>query len=191
VARRDLAGAEKKARREGRTIVLVDESGFYLLPGVVRTYAPCGETPVLKVFETRDHLSAMSGITPAGQLATLIRGYALTSAESVLFLRHLRCYVADRLLVIRDGSPIHRSRAVKSYLANGGAPAVHLERLPAYAPDLNPDEGVWQHLKRVEPRNLCCADLDDLHHELRLAISRLRQKPQLIQSFFARVGLDI
>jgi transposase len=111
--------------------------------------------------------------------------------ESVLFLRHLRCYVADRLLVIWDGSPIHRSNAVKSYLANGGAPAIHLERLPAYAPDLNPDEGVWQHLKRVEMRNLCCADLDDLHHELRLAISRLRQKPQLIQSFFARVGLDI
>ena len=72
----------------------------------------------------------MSGITPAGQLATLVRGYALTGAESVRFLRHLRCYVAERLLVIWDGSPIHRSRAVKSYLANGGAPAVHLERLP-------------------------------------------------------------
>lgn len=121
---------------------MVDESGFYLLPGVVRTYAPCGKTHILKVFETRDHLSAMSGITPAGQLATLIRSYALTGAESVLFLRHLRCYVADRLLVIWDGSPIHRSRAVKGYMANGGAPAVHLERLPAYAPDPNPDEGV-------------------------------------------------
>lgn len=169
----------------------MDESGFYLLPGVVRTYAPCGETPVLRVFETRDHLSAMSGITPAGQLATLVRGDALTGAESVLFLRHLRCYVAERLLVIWDGSPIHRSNAVKRYLANGGAPAVHLERLPAYAPDLNPDEGVWQHLKRVELRNLCCADLNDLRHELRLAISRLRQRPQLIQSFFARVGLEI
>ena len=171
--------------------MLVDESGFYLLPGVVRTYAPIGEAPVLKVFETRDHLSAMSGITPAGQSATLVRGYAPTGAESVLFLRHLRCYVAERLLVIWDGSPIHRSRAVKSYLANGGAPAVHLERLPAYAPGLNPDEGVWQHLKRVEMRNLCCADLGELHHELRLAISRLRQKPQLIRSFFARVGLGV
>ena len=55
----------------------VDEAGFYLLPRVVRTYAPAGETPVLRVFQTRDHLFVMSGVTPEGRLATLTRRQAL------------------------------------------------------------------------------------------------------------------
>lgn len=57
----------KKARLERRTLVFVDESGFYLLPARVRTYAPLGQTPLLRVFQTRDHLSVMSGITLGGE----------------------------------------------------------------------------------------------------------------------------
>jgi transposase len=60
---------------------------------------------------------------------------------------------------------------------------VHLESLPPYAPGLNPDEGVWQHLKHVEMRNLCCDNLHHLYGELSLAIKRLRQKPHIVQSF--------
>jgi transposase len=146
---------------------------------------------VLKVFQTRDHLSAMSAITRRGQLAMMVRDFPLSGVESVRFLRHLRSYVAERLLVIWDGSPIHRSAAVKTYLAQGGSPALHLEQLPAYAPDLNPDEGVWQHLKHVEMRNLCCTDLKHLRHELNSATVRLRKQPDVIQSFFAGAGLDI
>ena len=51
---------------------------------------------------------------------------------------------------------------VKDFLAEGWAKYIHLERFPAYAPELNPDEGVWQHFKHVELRNLCCTDLDHL-----------------------------
>jgi transposase len=191
VACRDLARAEKKARREGRTIVLIDESGFYLLPGVVKTYAPRGQTPILHPFLTRDHLSVMSGITLQGRLYTLTRTQPLTSAESVTFLFHLGRCIGGKLLVIWDGSPIHRSEFVKEFLAAGGAGFVHLEQFPAYAPDLNPDEQVWQHLKQVEMKNLCCNDLHHLSVELNLAINRLRKKPHLIQSFFAGAGLDI
>jgi hypothetical protein len=56
------------ALKEGRTIVFCDQSGFYLLPMVVRTYAPVGKTPILKENLTRDHLSAMSAITLEGKL---------------------------------------------------------------------------------------------------------------------------
>jgi transposase len=191
VARRGLAGVEKKARRERRVPVFIDESGFYLLPGLVRTYAPCGQTPVLRPFLTRDHLSVMSGITPHGQLYTLTRAHPLTSTESVAFLIHLRRRLESNLWVIWDGSPIHRGVEVETFLATGGAKYVRLERLPFYAPDLNPDEGVWQHLKHVEMRNLCCADMNHLSVELNLAIRRLRNKPDLIQSFFAGAGLEI
>lgn len=74
---------------------------------------------------------------------------------------------------------------------NGGAQFVQLEKLPAYAPDLNPDEGVWQHLKHIEMRNMCCTDLPHLSVELNLAVKRLPKKPSVIQSFFAGAGLDI
>lgn len=182
---------QKRARKERRTLVFVDESGFYLLPAAVKTYAPRGQTPILHPFQTYDHLSVMSGITLMGKLYTLVRDEPLTGCESVVFLRHLLQHAGDKLLVIWDGSPIHRAAPVKSFLAEGGTKAVHLEQLPAYAPDLNPDEGVWQHLKRVEMRNLCCSDLRHLRTELWLATMRLRNKPHLIQAFFAGAGLGI
>jgi transposase len=180
---------KKKARLERRILVFVDESGFYLLPAAVRTYAPRGKTPILKVFPTRDHLSVMSGITPYGWLFTLTRFEALNGSDSIHFLKHLRSQTDRKLLVIWDGSPIHRSIEVKTFLANGAAKQIHLERLPAYAPDLNPDEGTWRYLKQVELRNVCCFDLDHLHQQLNLAILRLRRKPYLIQSFFDQAGL--
>ena len=156
---------------------------------MIKTYAPCGETPILRVFETRDHLSVMSGITPAGGLATLARERALTGADSVAFLRHLFRYFGCKLLVIWDGGSIHRSHEVKNFLASGWAGKIHLERFPAYAPELNPDEGVWQHLKNVELGNLCCCDFTHLSLELHLALRRLRRRPDLIRSFFSGAGL--
>ena len=181
----------KKARLEHRILIFVDESGFYLLPAVVRTYAPRGHTPILRVLQTNDHLSVMSGITPQGWLFTMIRNEALNGLDSVHFLNHLLWQIKGKLLVIWDGSPIHRNQFVKAYLEDGAAKKIHLEQLPPYAPDLNPDEGVWDYLKYVELENLCCTNLNDLRQELLLAIRRLRHKPELIQSFFAHAGLAI
>ena len=155
----------------------------------MRSYAPVGQTPLLSVFQTRDHLSVMSAITLTGRLFTLTRHVSLTGRESVLFLNHLHTHVGRKLLVIWDGSPIHRGDAVKSFLLNGGSKFVHLERLPAYAPDLNPDEGTWNYLKHVEMRNLCCLNLQHLHHQFSLAVARLRRQASIIQSFFAAAGL--
>jgi len=76
----------------------------------------------------------------------------------------------------RDGSPIHRGEAVKEFLASGVASRLQLEQLPGYAPDLNPDEGVWKHLKCVELKNLCCQSFSELKVELRKAKKRLRHK---------------
>jgi transposase len=182
----------RQASRERRTLVCVDESGFYLLPGLVRTYGPKGQTPVVDKKLTRDHLSVMAGVTPAGKLYTLVRQKSLKSPESVLFLKHLLVQTGQKLLVIWDGSPIHRWGAVQEFLAEGGAKRVHLEAMPGYAPDLSPlDQGCWQHLKHVEMRNLSCMDMEELHLEFHLAVGRLRQKPHLIRAFFAAAGLPI
>jgi len=182
----------RKAVREHRTLVFIDESGFYLMPGVVKTYGRKGKTPVIDKWLSRDHLSVMAGFTPAGKVYTLVRADPLTSEHTVMFWEHVRRQAGKRLLVIWDGSPIHRWAAVPEYLASGAAKSIHVEALPGYAPDLSPwDQGGWQHLKHVEMRNLSCMDLEELHLELHLAIGRLRQKPKLIHSFFAKAGLRL
>ena len=182
----------QQASRERRTLVGVDESGFYRLPGVVRTYGPKGQTPVVDKRLTRDHLSVMAGVTPAGKRYTLVRQKSLKSLESVVFLKHLLAPTGKKLMVIWDGSPIHRWGAVPEFLAAGGAKRIHWEAMPGYAPDLSPlDQGCWQHLKHVEMRNLSCMDLEELHLEFHLDIGRLREKPHLIQSFFAAAGLSL
>jgi transposase len=177
---RDQKGAEAQAQ----AILFIDEAGFYPLPSVVRTYAPVGQTPILREWCTRDHLSAISAISPEGKLYFHSQDRALNSADVVAFLEHLLREVPGRMVVIWDGAPIHRSQTIKEFLANGAAQRLHLERLPAYAPELNPDEGLWQQLKGVELRNLCCSTIPHLRGELRDAVKRVRRKPRLIQSFF-------
>jgi transposase len=181
----------RRARRERRVLVFEDESGFYLLPGVVKTYAPVGLTPVLREKQTRDHLSVMGAMTPSGDVYTLARQKSINGLDCIEFLLHLLRVAGDRLLVIWDGAPIHRRSAVNEFV-EGTRGRVWLEALPGYAPDLNPwDEGGWHHLKDVELRNLVCRDLEELHQELYLAVGRLRQKPHLVRSFFAQAGLEL
>lgn len=78
-----------EAGRERRALVFVDEAGFYLLPSVVKTYAPRAHTPVLRARLTRDHLSVMGGMTPAGRVYTLARQESLNGSHTVEFLVHL------------------------------------------------------------------------------------------------------
>jgi transposase len=182
---------QRRARRERRLLVFEDESGFYLLPGVVRTYAPQAHTPVLAEKQTRDHLSVMGGMTPAGNVYTLARQESLNGLHTIEFLLHLGRVAAKRLLVIWDGSPIHRRAEVQEFVADTRG-QIWLESLPGYAPDLNPwDEGGWHHLKNVEMRNLACRDLEELHQEFHSAVNRLRQKPRLVRSCFKQAGLKI
>ncbi len=76
----------------------------------------------------------------------------------------------------------------KTFLAAGGAKRLKLLRLPGYAPELNPDEGVWCWLKRVALGNVCCDTLDELHYELRLAIARLRYRKDVLAACIRRPG---
>lgn len=164
--------------------MFIDEAGFYLLPAVVPTYARMGQTPFLRVMLTWDHLSAISAITPCGNLLMMVQKDAFKGPAIVRFLNHLLRHIPGKLLIIRDGLPAHRGPAVREFLTQGGAQRIHFERLPGYAPDLNPDEGIWRYLKHVELRNVCCLDLDHLHSELTKATARLRHKTHVIQACF-------
>ena len=99
--------------------------------------------------------------------------------------------IPGKMLVIWDGSPIHRGGAVKDFLASGASWRLQLEQLPGYAPDLNPDEGIWKHLKCVELKNLCCQSLSELRVELRKAKERLRHKRDVILGCIRQPGFEV
>ncbi len=140
---------------------------------------------------SRDHLSLMSGITPEGKLLMIEQERAFKGPDVVWFLRHALRQVPGKLLVIWDGSPIHRGQAVKDFLASGVASRLQLERLPGYAPDLNPDEGIWKHLKYVELKNVCCRSLSELRVELCKAKERLRHKKHVIVGCIRQPGFVV
>lgn len=106
------------------------------------------------------------------------------------FLRHILAQIAGKVILIWDGASIHRSAQVKAFLRAGAARRLRLIRLPAYAPELNPDEGVWRWIKR-QLGNVCCRDFVELRYELGLAIKRLRRKPNILQACFAKAGLQL
>jgi transposase len=189
LAGRDLACDPQGAQAQGQHTFFIDESGFSPLPRVVRTNAPVGQTPVLREWWTRDHLSAISAISQEGKRYVHCQEQAIDSADVVAFLEHLLREVPGPMVVIWDGTPMHRSRVIQGLLANGAAPRLHLERLPAYAPALNPGEGLWAHPKGVELRNVCCCSLPHLRTELRAAVKRVRRAPRIIQACFKGAGL--
>ena len=147
-----------------------------------------GQTPVLRTPLTSDHLSVISAVTPDGRLFAPVQDEACRGPAVVAFLRQLLRQVRGKLLVIWDGASIHHSQAVTDFLAAGAAKRLHLKRLPASAPDLNPDEGVWNLLKRGELKNRCCQDMDELRWELSLAIRRLRRTAHLLTACFRQCG---
>lgn len=154
----------------------------------MQTWAPSGETPHLTVKQTKDHLSAISGITLDGRMFLQVREGSYDSEAVVGFLRVLLRKLRGPIILIWDGSPIHRGQAVKDFLRRGAARRLHLEQLPGYAPDLNPDEGIWNYLKRVELANVCCHDLGELRTQVIRARERLRHKREIIRACSCQCG---
>ena len=148
----------------------------------MRTWAPRGKTPILRMPLSHDHLSVISAITRDGRVVLPVRKDSYDGEAVVGFLRLLLRKISGKLLLIWDGSPIHHGQAVKDFLREGAAKRWHLEQLPGYAPDLTPDEGMWNSLRRVELATVCCTDLDDLRHHLLRAGVRLRHTPEVIRA---------
>ncbi len=169
----------------------MDEAGLYVLPARVHTYARRGQTPSLRVPLTRDQVSAIAALTADGRVLMQVQQRAFRGPQVVRFLRHLLRHIPGQLLVIWDGAPIHRCRVVKDLLREGGAARSWLERLPAYAPELNPVEGVWRYLKRVRLGNVCCRTLAQLRYEVRLATANLRHKVQVVAHLPKQCGYHL
>jgi transposase len=184
-----LAGSKKNAAKQGRVIVFVDESGLSERPTRVRTWAPKGETPVLQHRFNWKQLSAIAGITFYRFYFRLFPG-TIKSAQLIEFLSALHQTIGRRLLVIWDGLAAHRSRAVRAFIdrLNG---AIQLERLPAYAPELNPVEYVWGYLKQHAMANFCAHDLAQLSEVARRKLRSMQRRRTLVSAFWKQAELPL
>jgi transposase len=132
-------------------------------------------------------LSAMAGITWWRFYFRLFPG-AIRGPQVIEFLTHLLAHLPGRLLVIWDGLPAHRSRLVQHWVASQQA-RLELERLPAYAPELNPVEYLWGYWKQHELPNFCPKNFAELSHHARRALRRMRRRPALVRSFWQQAQL--
>jgi len=184
-----VARAKKNARKDGRIIVFVDESGLSEQPSVARTWAPRGETPQLTFRFNWGKLAVIAGVT---WRQFYFRPYpgTIRSPRVVDFLRRLLRQIRGKLLVIWDGLAAHRSRQVRDFLTAVGD-RLRLARLPAYAPELNPTEYVWGHLKRHALANFCPRDWQHLSEEARRALRRAQRRPTLVRAFWKQAELAL
>jgi len=179
----------RRARERGAVIIFLDEAGFMTQPTVRRTWAPRGKTPILRQQGSRHKISAISGITRTpsqgrmGLVSQLLPADTNAhDADTIDLLRAARQRFHRPLVVFWDGSNIHdKSHAVRSYLRRH--PEIKTVKLPPYAPELNPDELVWGHVKYHTLSNYAPHDAEELRARLILEIAELATRADLLVAF--------
>lgn len=161
-----------------------------LQPLVRRTWAPRGQTPILRCWDRHDRLSVISVLTASPQRKRIGLYFAIhrdniRATDCEKFIRALRRQLGGgKILLVWDRLNAHRSAATR--LQSAG---IAIEWLPAYAPDLNPVEQVWDHTKYADLANLVPEDIDDLATEVALSLRTTRYRQPLLRNFFAHAGL--
>ncbi|MGH2607499.1 MAG: IS630 family transposase [Tepidiformaceae bacterium] len=172
-----------------------DESGVSQRPPVRRTWAPRGETPVLiHAFNwAKLSLAVALAFRWDGRRSGLIfqtRPGSYNDGALIGFLNELkRHFRRRRLILIWDGLPSHKSRAMLAYLHTQRS-WLTVERLPGYAPELNPTELVWGNVKGRELANLCADNLGEVERAVRAGLRRVRRAPTLAFAFLRHAGLS-
>lgn len=165
-----------------------------LQPTVRRTWAPRGQTPVHASWDRRDRLSAISAITVSPQRRRLglyfeILDHNVRTDDFEAFAVSLLGRLGRPITLVMDRLAAHRS-AAKRLKARFGRRVV-IEWLPAYAPDLNPTEQVWQRAKWVDLANFLPADVDELREAMVESLARTRGQQALLRSFFRHARLPL
>ncbi len=165
-----------------------------LQPVVRRTWAPEGETPIHYSWDRRDRLSVISAISGSAQRGRLglyfdIHDHNIVTDDFEGFVATLLRGLQRRIILVIDRWQVHRSGAQR--LLRRFPRRVQIEWLPAYAPELNPDEQVWKHTKYDDLANYIPDDLRALGRAIHRSIRRSRGQQQLLRSFFqhAKLGL--
>lgn len=187
----------ERATKQKAHLVFLDESGFQMTPVVRRTYAPRGKTPIVEAFYRKGKVSAISAVTVSPVRKRCNLSFHLlpdnTNAhgeDTVSFLAGLRRRLQGPLMILWDRSNIHqRSGLVKQYLAKH--PEITTEEFPGYAPDANPDEGVWGWTKYHKMANFAPEDLGELRSRIDTELSSLSNRGDLLASFIRHAEIPL
>ena len=187
----------RAAHQRDAHLVFLDESGFFRTPTVRRTWGPRGQTPVLDAWDRRDRISAISSISVSPKNRRLNLHFDLLEDNTnvqgediVAYLRHLKAHLGGPMTILWDGSRVHdRSALVRAYLAEH--PEIVTERLPAYAPEVNPDELVWAWTKYGRLGNLAAQHTDWLRDYIINELTYVREHPDLMASFIEKTNLPL
>jgi len=164
-----------------------------LTPTIAKTWAPVGETPVVSHLDRRDRLSAISAISVSPKRRRLNLYFQLhlkniQQDEVCCFLRHLLRHLRGHVFLFWDGGQPHRGRLVKELCHR--IRRIHLVRLPAYAPEFNPDEGVWK-LAKQRLTNGCPNDLSELAHSLRRTLEAIGRSRRNLRGCITHSALPL
>ena len=188
-----MAPDKKGALETDATLVFMDECGFSERPTVRRTWAPRGQTPVIREHFNWKHLSAAGAVVwRPGQhetrLSLSLRPGAYDRFSLVDYLRNLRRHLHGSIIVLWDGLPAHRSTVVRDCV-QANAHWLALEFFPGYAPELNPVEGLWADLKGHASANYTPDSIGELQHHLRGTTRGLRRKDRRGLNYTKHAGL--
>jgi hypothetical protein len=191
-----VAQDKKSARRRGAWIIFQDESGFSLLPPVRATWAPKGQTPVLRhrFSWTRLSMSGALAYRPDGSETALlfqIKEGAYNTGSLIEFLTDLhKHFDGAKVTLIWDGLSAHHSKDMKAWIATQRRWLV-VEQLPGYAHDLDPIEMVWGNIKQIDLANLCPDTIDEAHAAAETGPDRVGGDYDLCMAFLAHTGLSL
>lgn len=173
----------RQAKAEGAEIFFWDESGFRADTVHGKTWGVRGQTPVVRRPGQRQAISAASAVNAKGAFWFCIYEGGLNAGLFVELLRKMMKYRKKPIHLVLDSLPAHKTAQVKQYVAStGGRLTLHF--LPGYAPDLNPDELVWSHVKRTGTARRPLQKGEKLRDKIEAQLAKLQQMPRLVRSFF-------
>jgi transposase len=172
----------REARRTGAVIYFVDEAAVRADGHRGTTWAPVGETPVIEDSGDRFGFKLISAVSPRGDLKFAVFEGRMTSQRFVAFLKKLRADTGKPIIVIADNASYHKDGMAKRF-QKPTPEGIHIAHLPTYAPELNPDEQVWNHLKRRLGK-LFLESKAHMGKEVRNILRSIQRKAELVLSFF-------
>lgn len=181
--KKDYPKLLRRARKHKATIFFLDEAGFSSEPNLGRTYGLKGETPVVKTTGQRQKINAISAVSAKGAFWCQTYTGTFNSGRFVQFLKDFRRGGRGRAFLVVDGHPSHRAKVVAQYIAQCKG-QLELHFLPPYAPDLNPDEFVWQYAKTNGVAKKPLKQGESLKRRVEADLAAIKSKPALIRSFF-------
>jgi transposase len=171
------------AKRMRAEIWFGDEAGVRSDFHAGTTWAPKGQTPVVRTDGGRFGLNMMSAISPRGQLRFMVVHGIVTAERFIQFLRRLAHGAKRPIFLIVDGHSVHRSSKTRRFLESLGG-KIRIFFLPPYSPELNPDELVWNDLKNQSVGKMALEGIAHLKYAVVSHLRFLQKTPHLIRSFF-------